>query len=144
MLLRVLRVILTVRIPRYKNFTGEKLTEPTEHVAEVTPVTEPVSAVQAEMEATVEDMLKHGYVEVTEINDLKVGARVKHSGQRWPGAYSNGTATIERIFHKPVSSWSQKYHRQDIEIIVKKDNPEFGSEYGYWADYHTVLAEVHE
>jgi hypothetical protein len=103
-------------------------------------MTEITEAVQAKMEATVEDMLKQGYVEVSEMNNLKVGARVKHISQQWPGSYTNGTATIERIFHKPVPSWPQKHTRQDIELIVKKDKPEFGSTYGYWADYHTQLA----
>lgn len=107
-------------------------------------MTETTEAGLAEMEATVEDMLKRGYVEVSEMNDLKVGARVKHTGQRWPGASSKGTATIERIFHKPVSSWSQSCSRQDIELIVKRDKPEFGTAYGYWADYHTKLADEQE
>lgn len=95
----------------------------------------------SDMESVAKDMLARGYVEVNEINNLKVGARVKHTGQRWPGSYTKGTATIERIFHKEVSSWSQKYSRQDIEIIVKRDKAEFNDEYGYWADYHTELAD---
>jgi hypothetical protein len=95
----------------------------------------------ADMESVVKDMLARGYVEVTEINALKVGARVKHTGQRWSGAYTNGTATIHRIFHKELSSWSQKYSRQDIELIVKRDNVALNDEYGYWADYHTELAD---
>lgn len=103
------------------------------------PVTEAATLAKTDMEAKAQEMLTRGYVEVSEINNLKVGARVKHSGQRWPGAYATGTATIERIFHKPVSSWTQKYGRQDIEIIVKRDTPDFG-EYGYWADYHAELA----
>lgn len=105
-------------------------------------VNEPVSAAQEQMEDAVSDMLEHGYVEVSEINKLKVGARVKHTNQRWPGSYTNGTATIERIFHKPVSSWSQKYNRQDIELIVRRDGDELA--YGYWADYHTELPDTHE
>lgn len=105
-------------------------------------VNEPVSAAQEQMEDTVSDMLKRGYVEVSEINKLAVGARVKHSGQRWPESYRDGTATIERIFHKPVSSWSQKYNRQDIELIVRRDGDELA--YGYWADYHTELPDTDE
>lgn len=105
-------------------------------------VNEPVSAAQKLMEETVTEMLKHGYVEVSEINRLSVGARVKHSGQRWPESYRDGTATIERIFHKPVSSWSQKYNRQDIELIVRRDGDELA--YGYWADYHTELPDTDE
>lgn len=95
----------------------------------------------ADIEADVQELLARGYVEVTEFNSLKVGARVKHVGQQWGGAYTNGTATIERIFHKERSSWSQKTNRPDIEIIVKKDTTPFNSGYGYWADYHTQLAD---
>jgi hypothetical protein len=115
-----------------ENNEGRTVAEPTGGAA---------SEAQAEMEFNVREMLKRGYVEVSEINNLKVGARVKHSGQRWPGAYTNGTATIERIFHKPVSSWSQKSSRQDIELIVRRDTPVFDHDFGYWADYHTELTE---
>lgn len=95
----------------------------------------------SDIEADVQELLARGYVEVGEINDLKVGARVKHVGQQWGGAYRNGTATIERLFFKERSSWSQKTNRPDIEIIVKKDTTPFNSGYGYWADYHTQLAD---
>ena len=105
-------------------------------------VVDEVPEAQVQMEADVKDKLAHGYVEVTEINNLKVGARVRHAGQQWSEAYRNGTATIEHIFHKPVSSWSQKYKRPDIELIVKRDGEKL--DYGYWADYHTELIDTHE
>lgn len=95
----------------------------------------------SDIEADVQELLGRGYVEVKEINNLKVGARVKHVGQQWGDAYRNGTATIERLFVKERSSWSQKMNRPDIELIVKRDKPQFDLEYGYWADYHTELAD---
>lgn len=94
---------------------------------------------EVDKEAAISDLLKRGYVEVSEINNLKAGARVRHTSQCWPGVYSKGTATIEHIFHNPKSSWSQKYSRQDIELIVKKDKTDFASGYGYWTDYNTDL-----
>lgn len=103
------------------------------------------SEAKKRMEEKVAEMLANGYVEVTEFNNLKVGARVCHSGQRWYEARVHGTATIERILHKPVSSWSQKYNRPDIELVAKRDKSDFtGDEYGYWADYHAVLVTPDE
>ncbi len=84
------------------------------------------------------DLMERGYVEVTAWGDFAVGDRVHHIGQQWGAAEDNGTATIERIFHKPESAWALKYNAPDVEIIVKRDEPQWGSDYGYWANYHTV------
>lgn len=83
-------------------------------------------------------MLKQGSTEVTEFKDLKVGSRVRRCAEQWGAAYTNGTGTIERIFHKQKSSWEKKYGRPDVELIVKRDD----GEYSYLADYHVDLAEV--
>lgn len=77
-------------------------------------------------------LLASGYTEVTEAGRLKVGQRVYHIGQRYPGA-SEGTAVVERIFSKSGG--------KDVELIARRDNP--GSpdvSFGFWADYHTIPA----
>ena len=84
----------------------------------------PMDQDRAERQA--QSLLMCGYTEVQEVATFKVGARVRHVGHQYPEA-RNGTATIERIFTRGV----------DVEMIVKRDAPEFGSEYGYWANYHT-------
>ncbi|ASN20680.1 hypothetical protein [Arthrobacter sp. YN] len=89
-------------------------------------------------EEVAESMLKRGSTEVTEFKDLKVGSRVRRSAEQWGEAYTKGTGTIERIFHKQNSSWERKYGRPDVELIVKRDD----GEYSYLADYHVDLAEV--
>lgn len=89
-------------------------------------------------ESFAEDLLGRGYVEVQEFGELKVGSRVRHTGQRWSDAIWKGTGNIERIFQRDKSSWTQKYGKPDVEVIVKKDAPD---EYSYLADYHVALAE---
>jgi hypothetical protein len=83
------------------------------------------------------DMLRRGSVEVQEFGALTVGARVRRGNQTWGAAYLRGTGTIERIFHKPNSSWEQKYGRPDVELIVRNDD----DTYSFLADYHVDLAE---
>lgn len=83
------------------------------------------------------DLLTHGYVEITEHKHLHLGQRVRHGGQRWSGAYQNGTATIERIFRSPRLIQGQ----EDVELIVKRDKPFLDSPHGFWADYHTCTVE---
>jgi len=86
---------------------------------------------------------KRGFTEVQEINGLTVGARVRATGEQFSRAYREGTGTIERIFHNERSSWAQKYQRPDIELIIKRDKPDFGGdEYITRADYHVAVVEV--
>jgi len=89
------------------------------------------------METVVADMLRRGFVEIQEFGALKPGVRVRHSGQQWPDAYRLGTGSVERIFHKPDSSWEQKYGRPDVELIMKRDD---GTR-SMLADYHVRLTD---
>ena len=86
-------------------------------------------------------LLSRGFIEVTELNGMSVGARVRHRGEQWFEAHEHGTGTIERIFHKPESSWSRTYRRPDVELIVKRDKPKFGADdtHSFVADYHIEL-----
>ena len=76
------------------------------------------------------ELLSSGYLEVDQAGELQVGQRVRHAGQQYAEARRFGTAVIERIFQRAP----------DIELIVKRDKPEWGPDdtHGYWADYHTV------
>lgn len=86
------------------------------------------------------DLLARGYVEIPDHNGLRPGVRVRHVGEQYPGA-SEGTATVLRVFKSPRVIQGDP----DVELIVKRDKPSFwGEDYGYWADYHTVLAEASE
>lgn len=95
----------------------------------------------SQVDEAVADLLKRGYVELQEHNGLKVGTRVRHSGERYSDAIFKGTGNIERIFYKANSSWEQKYGRQDVELIVKRDTPQGDSTHRFLADYHVVTTD---
>lgn len=61
---------------------------------------------------------------------LAIGDRIRKNNQRF--GYETGTGTIEAIYYKERSSWSQKYGSDDVELIVKNDD---GS-YSFVANYH--------
>lgn len=87
-------------------------------------------------------LLAAGHVEVEEFGELRIGTRVRLSGQRWWEACEFGTGAVERIFHKPNSSWERSYGRPDVELIVKRDKPSWGPEdtHAFVADYHVAKA----
>lgn len=101
-------------------------------MSELTPHPDPYT------QSHIESLLENGYEEITEYKNLKVGQRVCHTGQRWPGAQWEGTATIERMFKSPRLIQG----RDDVELVAKRDRAGQGlAGYGYWADYHTEVAE---
>ena len=61
---------------------------------------------------------------------LNVGDRVRRNNQRF--GYDTGTGTIERLFVKESSSWSEKYGADDVELVVKNDD----GTYAFVANYH--------
>lgn len=94
-------------------------------------------------EAAVLLLQARGFTEVQEINGMAVGARVRSVSEQHSRAYREGTGTIERIFHKERSHWTQKYQSPDIELIIKNDRPDSdGDEYRTLADYHVAIVEV--
>lgn len=92
----------------------------------------------SEIEETRQALIDRGYAEVEEHKGLKPGARVRHIGERF--GYDDGTATVRHVLLKDPSAWSQTYRQPDVEVVVEKDRPLFGSVVGQWADYHCGLA----
>ena len=92
------------------------------------------------------DLLSRGYVEVSEHKDLAVGTRVRHGNETYRLALMDGTGNIERIFHKPDSSWARRWGGDDVELIVKRDKPRFGPNdtHAFVADYHVVPIPTRE
>jgi hypothetical protein len=84
-------------------------------------------------------LLADGYEDVPEVDGIKVGARVHHSGERFPRAYWEGTAVVLAVMEKSPSSWSRRWGRRDIEVIIERDRPqsEGMSPVGQWTDYAT-------
>lgn len=82
-----------------------------------------------------ESLLNRGYAEVQTAGELHVGQRVRHVGQQYPEAVREGTAVIERIFTRG----------KDVELIARRDKPEWGPEdtHGFWANYHTATVHNH-
>jgi hypothetical protein len=61
---------------------------------------------------------------------LQIGDRVRKNSQYF--GYATGTGTIESIYYKERSAWSQTYRSDDVELIVKNDD----GTYSFVADYH--------
>lgn len=91
------------------------------------------------------DLLARGYVEISEFNGLKPGARVRNAGEQYPEAYRDGTANVLAVFQRDPSSWAVTYRRPDIEVIVRRDKSLFEdwSPDHRWADYGTQLVVNH-
>jgi len=89
------------------------------------------------------ELAEHGYRDIPEHNGIKVGARVRHIGHRYPEAYREGTGTVLAVMHKDPSSWSASYGRPDIELLVAQDRPMSpGFPISGVADYHVEVIEV--
>ena len=71
-----------------------------------------------------------GYSEVTSSGILEVGQRVRHSGERYPEAYDNGTSVIEKILVRGT----------DVEVIIHRDTPLWSptDTHSQWANYHAI------
>lgn len=97
---------------------------------------------RADYEQHRSDLVANGYTDVPDgaHDRLRVGARVRHRGQRWPEALDHGTATAVAVMERASSSWSQRYGTRDIEVIVLRDDTSHGFATGVWASYGTDLA----
>ena len=74
-------------------------------------------------------------------DDLRPGARVRHSSHRWDAAYFEGTADVVAVMRRGTDerpdSWEQTYGRPNIEVIVRQH-----LEISEWADYHTEVVSL--
>jgi hypothetical protein len=66
---------------------------------------------------------------------LQIGDRVRKQNQHF--GYTTGTGTIEAIYYKERSAWSQKYKSDDVELIIKNDD----GTYSFVANYHVAKVE---
>ena len=92
-------------------------------------------------EERAEDLLSRGYVEVSDIDGLNQGARIRHNNEQYREAYRNGTGNIERLFHRNNASFERQWGCKDVELIVKRDKPRFGPNdtHAYVANYHVTV-----
>lgn len=76
-----------------------------------------------------------GYQEIPEVRGVKAGDRVRHYGEQYSEAHTNGTATVLAV----MQSGRTISGRPDIELIVRRDRPFLPSmsPVTNWADYHT-------
>ena len=102
-------------------------------MADLTPdETEELGALLASLHA-------YGYVDIAERGQLRPGGRIRHSGHRWPEAYTEGTGVVLALTEKPDSGWSQTYGMPDIEMVVLWDKPwpfDTSSRLSQLAQYH--------
>lgn len=86
-------------------------------------------------------LIECGYTEIDCYNEIRVGSRVRHSGERWFEARRNGTATVLAVMQKHESSWARRHGQPDVEVLVDKDKPLFSqAPVEEWAGYYTVPA----
>lgn len=96
---------------------------------------------QANAEEMLAELRKHGYRDRASFNELKPGVRVRHSGHRWPEAYTEGTGYVVAITERNPSSWSQSWGSPDIEMVVAFDKPPLPdmSRLSQLAQYHVAV-----
>lgn len=88
------------------------------------------------------DLRERGYLEIEEIDGIRVGARVYGRNQQYVEAYRDGTAVVLLLMEKPESPWSRKWGQRDIELVALRDVPLLSdSRIACVADYHVGLAE---
>jgi hypothetical protein len=99
-------------------------------------LTPEVSAEATEMLAKLHDL---GYRDVPEHGSLRPGVRIRHVGDRWSGAYENGTGIVLAVTEKPNSSWSVSWRMPDVELIALWDRPNTRGWLSGLAQYHVEV-----
>ena len=89
--------------------------------------------------AALAPMLADGF-DHYEHDHLKPGVRVRNRGEQYDTARQWGTAEVVAVMRKP-GSWERTYGRPNIEVLVRRDRADFGSDLTWWADYGTFLPE---
>lgn len=96
---------------------------------------------QAKVAGILDDLHQSGYRDIEAHGSLCVGARIRHSGHRWPEAYERGTGVVLAITEKPDSAWSRSWGKPDVELIAVWDTPTFGIRVSQLAQYHVAVIE---
>jgi hypothetical protein len=96
-------------------------------------LTPEVAAKAAEMLAALN---ARGYQDIDAHGDLRPGTRIRHVGDRWSGAYDNGTGVVLAITVKANSSWSATWGAPDVELIALWDRPDTRGWLSGLAQYH--------
>lgn len=87
-----------------------------------------------------QDLLRRGYRDIDSIGGLKVGARVRHGGERYTEALRRGTGIVRALTEKHPSPWAKEWGRRDVELVVETDRPRwFDNRLMLVADYHVVV-----
>lgn len=71
------------------------------------------------------DLISRGYRDVDDHKGMRVGRRVRHRGEQYRAAYSDGTGVIVTVMERPDSAWSRTWHMPDVELIILRDRPRF-------------------
>lgn len=79
---------------------------------------------------------ERGYGDVPKHGELHPGARIRHRGHRWPGAYTNGTGVVLAITEKPDSAWSVSWRMPDVELVALWDRDHGAGRLSMLAQYH--------
>lgn len=83
------------------------------------------------------DLVCRGYQEIEAIDGIRSGSRVRHIGEQFGSALTNGTADVVAVMEKSPSSWSQKYTQRDIEVVVYRTDKRPTAT--IWAHYQVVV-----
>jgi hypothetical protein len=94
---------------------------------------------EAEAAKMLAELHDRGYRDVPEHGDLRPGARIRHVGDRWSGAYDNGTGIVLAITEKPNSAWSANWGAPDVELIALWDRPDTRGWLSGLAQYHVEV-----
>lgn len=99
--------------------------------------------VRAEAASLLDELRERGYEEREFFNELRPGARVRHTGHRYPEAYERGTGVVLHVTEKKPSSWSQTYGVTDAEMVVLWDEGvPLGHRMSLVAQYHVQHVAV--
>ncbi len=90
------------------------------------------------------DLHAYGYRDIKEHEGLRIGTRIRHRRERWPEAYTRGTAYVVALTHKPDSAWSREWGMPDVELIALFDKPSLPghSRLSQLAQYHVSIIEA--
>jgi hypothetical protein len=91
---------------------------------------------QAQLAEMLTALHERGYGDVAEHGGLRAGARIRHRGHQWSGAYTSGTGVVLAVTEKPDSAWSVSWHMPDVELLALWDRDHGSGRLSMLAQYH--------